>query len=343
MHAAASARLVFLAMKREADSETIDSEDVQDFLKRQRPLALRIAREAVLAASVPAQTPGYEEFTDARWKVFHREENEDVVVLIRLHPFFTRAEVQCSLGLIAWAVLREMELLMSGPTVLEELAVEKTEVQNVIFDKSVQIVRDFLTHWPLVMFHAFHQGLAESIVGHIKKFVEYDLREHWNDGGKPKKFTILPNGKLGDLKKAFPEVDFQLVDHLEMINFEFEAYRKAASMDRQTWLTPKAFDALSSRYEDVRLLYKNARKEHKLEFDAYKRINKGKLAGWTDHWRIKFEEGFPGIYLNPDLEPDPPALLARRQLADEYGFSVDYIEKLVRSSKLSGGSDEKYG
>lgn len=330
-------------MSEEQNDNQLSPEETEEIYKRQRPLAFRIAKEAVKLANLPLYDPNDEPFTNLRWRVSYGEVNQDIALTIELNPIFTRAVVHSSLGLVAWEILRELELLFSNPRALKTLAVEDFELEDTIFEKASQLTRDYIFHLPFVIFHSFHQNLNEAIISHIKKFVDSDLREYWDKIGKPQKnFTLLPNTELKDIERLFPETNFQLIKGLQAINEEFLIYRKGALSNRKVWLNnPEAIAKLPSEYEQLKIQYKEAKREYKLQYEAFKTINpRANNDKWIQHWEKVYDEKFPNIY-QTELPNYSASSLAYRQLADTFDFSAEYMEKIVRNAKAKANREEQ--
>ena len=323
-------------MSEEKNNNQPTPEETEEIYKRQRPLAFRIAKEAIKLANLPLYNSDNEPFTNLRWRVSYGEVNQDITLTIELNPIFTRAVVHSSLGVVAWEILKEMELLFSNPKALKILAVEDSELENTIFEKASQLTRDYIIQLPLVIFHSFHQNLNEAIISHIKKFVDSDLREYWDKIGKSQKnFTLLPNTELKDIERLFSDTDFQLIKGLQAINEEFSIYRKGALSNRKVWLNnPEAIAKLPSDYEQLKIQYKEAKREYKLEYEAFKRINpRSNNDKWIQHWEAVYDEKFPNVY-QMELPNYSASELAYRQLADIFDFSFEYMKKIVRNAKM---------
>jgi len=184
------------------------------------------------------------------------------------------------------------------------------------------------------MFHALFQNLNEVFISHIKKFVEYDLREHWEELGMPKDFSLVPDNNLSEIVKSFPESELLLLKFLENTNQEFSAYRKSAFTDRKAWLTPEAQANLPNEYDNLRLQYKDIIKECKIEHEAFFRINRrATFDDWKKHWQEFCDEKFPDLSLTNEVENYTASQLAYRNLANIFGFSPDYMEKIIRNAK----------
>lgn len=315
-------------------------ETEDEIFNRQRPIAFKIAKEAVEAANIPLLSDNdfnfIFDFINERWRIFYREENQDIALTIQLNPNPTKAIVHLSLGLIAWGILQEVENLLSNPDAMEMLAVKENEREDEIYNKTLRLTKDYINYLPIVMFHSFHQALNETIISHIKKFVDYDMRHHLDQTDKPdKKFTLLPNNSLNDIRKLFPAIEFDLIHSLGMINEEFSVYRKAAFRDRQVWLTPIAFAKLPAHYEQLKLEYKNARSSYKVEQKLLKPISRRSTFEevWKKHWEVFCDENFPNLYFPEEVLVHSASELAFRQLGEIFGISESYMEILVGNAR----------
>jgi hypothetical protein len=331
-------------MQGEQNKPQLTEEETEAIYNRQRPIALNIAREAVKLANLPQKPVNDGEFTNQRWQVSYIEINNNVVLTVQLNTFITRASMDYSLVLIAWAYLVELESLFSNPRAMEILAVEESEQESTIFQKAVELTRDYIQYLPMVLFHSIHQAFNESSISHIKKIVDYTLRDYLEEIGKPnKKFTLLPNNNLSDFSKLFPSTKLEILNGVERINEELSAYRKGAFSDRKVWLNNReTFLKLPADYEQLQLDYRAVKKEYKTRHEAYFLTNRrAKIADWEKHWKEFCDEEYPNLFFTSDVQSFTASQLAYRQLGDFYGFSADYMEKLVRNAREQLKTKEK--
>ena len=319
-------------MSEEQNDSKISSVEVENN-NRQLALAIQIARQAVINLKIPEFT-GRGGFVNQRWNVFYLDKGNDISLGVEFNPPITSSMLYTSLGHVAWRMLREINLLLSNSEVLNSLGVEELDRESTIYDKTLVLTTDYIVRLPMVIYHSFHQTVNEVLVSHVKKFVEYDLREHWESLGFPKDYSLVPENNLNNLVKLFPEVSFELIPHLEIIDEEFSAYRKAAFSDRKIWLTPQVFSKLPDDYEQFQIQYKKARKEHNSLKKAYFKVNRrATFEDWDKHWVETSSQDFPNLFLAHETQNYTPSQLAYRHLAQSFGFSADYMEKLVINAR----------
>jgi hypothetical protein len=323
-------------MPEEYNNNLPSQEEIEKNYKRLRPIATKIAKEAVLLANISQAPPSEEELINLGWKVYFTEEIQDIVLTIHLNPIFTRAVVHSSVGLVALHILRDIELLLSNPKAMKQLRVEELEREKVVFDKSLQLTRDYIEHLPLVIFHSFHQTLGESVINHIKKFVDYDLQDRLEKQDYPReKRTLLPNNDLNDIRRLFRETELPTLNYLGEIDTELSALRKKIFAERKVWLdSPEVFLKLPSDYNQLKIQYRNAKNEYKLEYAAFHRIKRQVDPDeWEVHWEKFYGETFPELLWGDEIETLSASQLAYLHLAKKFGFSPSYMEIIVRGAK----------
>lgn len=311
------------------------SSDESEKQKDQRRTALRIVKEALIRANIP-QMPPNDDFTDQRWRVSYKEENQDFVLIVQLNTVFSKAIFHTPLSLVAWNIMNEVELLLANPAAMEKLGVDESERESVIFDESVALTADYIRHLPIVLFHSLHQTLEESMISYIKKLVDYNLREWLDQQGTPqKKFTLLPNNKLKDITKLSPNTESHLINFLDEINKEFSIYRKGALSDRKVWLNnPQSLSKLPSDYEQLRLKYRKVKNEYKTQRNAFYTMHRRATENdWANYWQEFCEENFPDLLQTDKVMSYSASELAYRQLAESFGFSAGHMERIVKSEK----------
>ncbi|CAN5485364.1 hypothetical protein BH10ACI1_BH10ACI1_22080 [soil metagenome] len=266
----------------------------QESTASRNALALKISKEAIIALNLPEMISAEREaFTKKRYEVFYQEEETNIALSIEFDPGFTKGMLHISLTSFVWHILMEIESLLSNHKAIEQLAIKDSEREKVIFDKTLALTKEFILHLPAIIFHSFHQTAKETIINHIKKIVESDLREHWGEMHLPKDFTLLPKNNLKDLLKLFPNTKLIFCEYLEDVDQEFTAYRKGIYSNRQVLLTPQAFANLPNDYENLRILYKQAKNEYILEYQAFERINRGTTNEWGIYWEKVYDEKLP--------------------------------------------------
>jgi hypothetical protein len=322
-------------MQGEQNKPQLTEEETEAISNRQPQVALEIAKEAVKLANIPQQISYKAEFTNPYWYVSYKELNKDIILTIHLQGA-TKTILDTSLGYIALLILGELELLLSNEKALKLFAAEESEHESEIFRIAVDLTRSYIDYLPLVAYHSFHQALNESLISHIKKIVDYDMRRYLEEIGEPnKKFTLLPNNKLSDIIKLFPDINFELLPFLERKLEEFSVYRKASFGDRQVWLTPETFAELPANYEKLKLQYKEAKKQYKIEYRELRKVNRRSSFedDWKKHWEEYANKNFPDVVYYDELLNYSAAELAQRQIGEMFGISASYMETLISNAK----------
>jgi hypothetical protein len=324
------------------ENETQPSpEEVRNF-ERMFNLALKIAKEAVELVGIPKFSPDDHQFTNQRWSVYYHTVEKDLILNIEFNPLMTTGVLNISLAFVVLEVLREVEDLLSNQTAREFFDVEDSQLESVIYERTLEITLSYIYHFPIVIYHSFYQALNESIINQIKKFVEPDLREHWANSEVPKDFSLVPEDNLSNIVELFPDADLEMLRYLEATEREFSTYRKAAFSDRKVWLTPQALMKLPDEYEQLRSEYTIAKKEYKSERQAFFKINRrAELEDWEEHWSEYSDENFPNLFLTQEIPNYAPSALSYRHLAEKYNFSPGYMEKLVINAREQSKNKER--
>lgn len=295
-------------------------------------LTFKIARKAIRDLNVPEFDLERSEFTQNNAEVFYSEIEMDINLCIELKLSFTTGYLQTSLIGFVFNIVYELELLYASPKAKEILELDDKNKNEVIYQKAVDLTKQYIAHLPTVIFHAFHQTAKETIVSYLKKMVEHDLRESWEMQGLPANFSLTPHNNLNKIVELYSEGQFGFCQRLEMIDEEYTAYRETAYKDRKVWLNTQNFANLPNEYESLRLLFKEAKKEHKIHFDAYKIIHRN-TSNWESHWQEVFYTKFPALLLTEEFQFENASYLAYQQLSDKYDFSAEYLKRLIRNSK----------
>ncbi len=315
-------------MPEEKNNYELSPEEIED--ERKVILATEIAKKAVISLNIPEFTNDGQ-FVNPRWNVFYIQDwRGDIILIIQFNPPITLGIIHTSLMYIAGSILDEMELILSSPNAMSLFNVEESEIETVVYEKTLLLMRDYIFRLPEIIYHSFHQTVNEILVSHIKKFIEYDLRDHWETLGLPKDYSLVPENSLSNITKLFPESKLGLIPYLETIEEEFSAYRKGAFSNRKVWLTPKVFTQLPDDYEQLLTQYKKATKEYKSQRKAFFKVNRrASFDDWDKHWEEFSNENFPNLSLSGEIKNYIPSQLAYRHLAESLGFSADYMEKIV--------------
>lgn len=320
-------------MKEDSENSQL-SEETEEILSEKLALAMQIAKEAVSELEIPEFSYDDERLLSLRWMVFYKEEGNDITLSIQLNSLSVGTMFQTSLGLIVFHILSELNRLFASKKAMKLLGVEESERGLTIYDKTLSLTKLYINYLPLVIFHSFHQALSETIISYIKKSLEYDLREHWEELDLPKNFSLVPDNNFSKILELFPDTNLPVLQTLDEVNEEFSAYRKSAFSNRKALFNQEVFSQLPVLYKELRLLYKEAKKEYVTEKEAFDRVSRRRGGdNWETYWEEVCEEKFPSLFFTSEIQFYPASQLAYRQLADLYGFDEEYMQKLVRNAK----------
>lgn len=292
-----------------------------------------IAKQAVKDSNLPERTP-LNNSTNLRWQMSYQIQNKDVVVSIAFNSPITRGIANYSLGCVAMVVFDTITELFSDQKAKDFFDISEDEIDDEIFLQSVRLVNWFVSQMPISLFNSIHQSLSESTVSYVKKIVEYDLQDFYREKNVNSDSNLLPSNELADIKRLFPNVNLPLISLLREIEEEFSSYRKGSFSNRKAWLNQDASKTLPDRYEELRQKYALAKKEFKKKKEAFYEINrKATSEDWKTFWTNYSEQEFPELFLLDEFMQDLPSDFAYRQLAKFFGFSKDYMVKLIQNSR----------
>lgn len=320
-------------MSAEQMGEEPSKEEIETFT-RQKALAIKIAKEALKRANIPVDSPAEYQGTNLRWNSFYQETDGNIVLSVELNPLTTRAIIHSALGQPVLEMLRDLENLLSDSEAIQFFDVSEEERDEVIFERLVGMTISYISYLPIVLYHSFYQATGEAIINHIKKIVEplYRMEADSKSGAMP--LNIIPNNSLMDIVKRFPKVDFALLNYLEIIDKEFTEHRKAVRLNRQVFLTPDRNENLYLEYDDLRIKFKEIKKEFKLRRPAYFMTHPTKGdADWDQHWEAYLEEAFPSLTFSQNDKERTPSELAYRYLASQFDYHPDTMERKVFESR----------
>ena len=319
-------------MSIEPRNEYIPTADEVETFGRQLALANRAALKALEAAGIPESEDMDSAPISTRWRA-HFGVNDDTIVLsIEFRSLTTSSLLHIGLTHIVHEILRDLERLLSDPGAREFFEIgEKEDLEQAVFDRLVSISINYIGHLPLVIYQGFCQATEEAIISDIKKVVEPMFRlEELQNGGRS--LNLLPNKRLNDISKRFPQIDFELLRFLDLTSREFRVYRNAALSSRKAWLTPTVFETLSDTYDELRVKYKTIKKKHTELQNAYTLIHKN-VVGWANHWQEHLAAEFSGCIFSELDNERTPSELAYRHLAIQFDYHEKSIERKVRDSR----------
>lgn len=110
-------------------------------------------------------------------------------------------------------------------------------------------------------------------------------------------------------------------------------------------MTTDVQKTLPEKYEQLRLKYVEAKKEHEKQHAAFLLVHQSESPAsveekWGKHWEEVFSNKFGDLFLTTDkvsgqtmkLSDFTPAKLARAQIGDIFDYSPEYIKKLIEKS-----------
>lgn len=287
------------------------AEEVADH-ERLVGIALDAAREALRRLGIPMDSPDESRIGD-RWRAYYKEVENDIHITIQLDRLTPQGVVNFSLGQFVLGMLRDIESAFSDDHVLERFEIKEGEKSDLIFERLVGFSRSYISYLPIVLYHSFHQAAMESIVNHIRKELEPDLRDDPELSETGKTFDLFPNKVFEDLEKLAPNTELGFLEYLQITDREFSEYRGTIWNDRKVFLTPERYAQLPAEYEELRKRYWEIKRQYKHDRDAFSTFNRGNTEDWDKHWNKIMAEDFPFSTFTPlDLERTPSELAAGR-------------------------------
>lgn len=284
-------------------------------------LALSILKTAVKEAGVTSVSEYKGEPLDRRWHLFYEERPNDVILKMFVQGYFGSIHADVSLIISAKWILDEVDRILSQPDAGRLLDFTEQDRPELLRENTRMILRSLVTRIPVVAFHSLSKALSESVDSHLKLYVGPLLKDHWRSLGLPEDYTLTPS------------VIF--TDALQGVDDQFKALREELRGNKRVRLTAEARANLANEHEELRAAYEVAK-------DHYKQTNKAFFLGkrnrtldeWEEEWRVLGSRLFPDLFygcLN-EINSYQPFELAHMHLADFYGYSPQYMVKLVTQS-----------
>jgi hypothetical protein len=281
-------------------------------------LALSILKEAVKNAGIQDFSEYKGEPLNLRWHIFSLETDRDVILKLLVQGLFGTISADVSLIMPARWVVDEVEDVLTQPDATRILDFSDEERAEILHENARMILTGYVHQIPLVAFQILSQALNDAVQSHIKTYVEPLLKEHWQSLGLPKDFTISPS-------KEF-------INHVKSVDEQFKMLRQSFLGNKRARLTDERRANLDEEHEQLRCEYQVAK-------DHYNQSRKAFFAGkrnrtedeWAEEWNTQSYRMFPGLHYRclREINSYQPYELAYIHLADSYGYSAEYIRKLV--------------
>jgi hypothetical protein len=280
--------------------------------------ALSVLKEAVVNAGIKNISEYDGEPLNLRWHVFYQETDKDVVLKMLIKGVFGWLHADVSLIMTTKWIVDEIEFVLTKPDATRILDVSEEERPEVLRENARMILTGYINQIPVVAYQILSQALNDAVQSHIKTYVEPLLKEHWQSLGLPKDFTVSPSE------------DF--ANHLKSVDEQFRVLRQSFLGNKRARLTDERRANLDDEHEQLRSEYQVAK-------DYYNQSRKAFFAGkrnrtedeWAEEWNTQSHRMFPTLHyrcLN-EINSYLPYELAHIHLADSYGYSTEYIKKLV--------------
>ena len=280
--------------------------------------ALSILKEAVASVGIKDISEYKGEPLKLRWHVFSKTTDADVILKLLVQGNFGLMNADVLLIMPARWIVEEVENVLNQPNATRILDFKEEERNDVLRENVRMILTRFINQIPVVAFHVLDQALNDAVQSHIKTYVEPLLKEHWQSMGLPKGFTISPSE------------DF--INHHKSVDEQFKTLRQGFLGNKRAWLTDEKRARLDEEHEQLRSQYQTVK-------DYYHESQKAFFAGqrnrteddWTKEWESQSTRIFPALNYRclTEINHYPPYELAYIHLADSYGYSPEYIRKLV--------------
>jgi hypothetical protein len=300
-------------------SEDIGENRPEDLEKWE--LAVTVLKAAVREAGAQDVSEYKGEPLNLRWHLFFQEFPNDVVLKILVQGLFGKIHADVSLLIPAKWVVDEVERVLNGPDANRLLDFTEPDRPEILRENAKMILTSLVHRIPLIAFHTLSEALRDSVESHVKTYVEPLLKEHWQSLGLPKDYTVTPSKEFAD---ALQDVDEQ-----------FKILRKQLSGNKRARLTEERRANLGTEHDELRIAYdaaKNYYNQTRTAFFLGKRNRT--LNEWEEEWGTSSVRIFPSLFYRclREIGSYQPFELAHMHLADFYGYSPQYVAKLVSQS-----------
>jgi hypothetical protein len=280
--------------------------------------ALSVLKESVANAGIKDISEYKGEPLTLRWHVFSQETDKDVILKMLVKGLFGWISADVSLIMTAKWIVDEVESILTQPDATRILDFIEEERAEVLHENARMILTGYISQIPVVAFQILSQALNDAVQSHIKTYVKPLLKEHWQSLGLPKDFTVSPS-------EAFN-------NELRGIDEQFKVLRQSFLGNKRVRLTDEKRANLDDEHEQLRSEYQVAK-------DYYNQSRKAFFAGkrnrtedeWAEEWSAQSYRIFPTLFYRclTEINNYQPYELAHIHLADFYGYSAEYIKKLV--------------
>ncbi len=302
--------------------------------------ALRLLKEAVGLANIKdmseyRHTPAYSvrywavleedrdnkmEWPKVRWDVFKWELDRDIILCIQIHRTEGVVWVETSLHRTAVDLLRGAQEILQAPDAVKLVDFSNSEQREEAIDYNVRsTLLNYIHHLPLMLAQATARAYEDSIQHQIKTSIEPALREHWQNTGLPKDFDFMSYWK----RYSYGE--------------QLEEFRKVFIGAKKTPIPEHELSTLPKQYEELRLLYRKAKKYHDETKELFLAArNRNNINAWRSRWEEDCTTMFPTLYYVPLMMICDGGYqgreLAYQHLAYKYGRGPEYIRTLISNS-----------
>lgn len=294
-------------------SAEVDRKDIEKW-----ELALAVLKEAVANAGISDISEYNGEPLNLRWHLFYQEITNNILLKMLINGTFGTIHADVELIIPARWVIDEVEGVLQQPDANRLFDFTEEEYSKVLRENARMILTALIKQLPVVSFQILNQALRDAFQSHIKTYVEPMLKEHWKSLGLPKDFTVSPSETL--------------IKHLQGVDEQFNVLRQSFLGNKRAGLTPERRANLDEEHEQLRSEYQVAK-------DYYNQSRKAFFAGkrnrtedeWQKVWQTQSYSMFPNLFYRclDEINNYQPYELAYIHLADFYGYSAEYIRKLV--------------
>jgi hypothetical protein len=281
-------------------------------------LAHSILKEAVAELGIKDISEYKGEPLNLRWHVFYQETDKDVILKMLVKGMFGWINFDVSLIMTAKWIVDEVENVLSQPDATRILDFSEEERDTKLHENARMILRGYIIQFPVVAFQIFSQAINDAVQSHIKTYVKPLLKDHWKSLGLPKDFTISPS-------EAFN-------NELRSIDEQFTVLRKSFLGNKRIRLTEEKRANLDDEHEQLRSEYQVAKEYYNHSRKAFFAARRNRTEDeWVEEWSAQSFRMFPTLNYHclAEINNYQPFELAHMHLADFYGYSAEYIKKLV--------------
>ncbi|HVS82174.1 MAG TPA: hypothetical protein VHE60_10610 [Pyrinomonadaceae bacterium] len=257
-----------------------------------------------------------------RWHLFYKEFPNDIILKMLVQGLFGTIHADMSLILAAKWVVDEVERVLSQPDANRVLDFAEEERPDVLRENARMILMGLINQIPVVTFHNLSEALRDSVQSHIKTYVEPLLKEHWQSLGLAKDYTVSPSDEF--------------TAALQGVDEQFRMLREQLRGNKRARLTDEKRANLADEHEQLRIAYEGAKTYYNQAQRAFFSGKRNRTVDeWKEEWGASSLRMFPELFyrcLN-EIDSYQPFQLAHMHLAEFYGYSPDYMVKLVSQSR----------